>query len=100
MTIIKKFDTSEYQENSWRKSKYWIPFGALLVSLTLAEIWANNTMVTYGERFETMSRIQNTLQMENQLLENEIAKQTALSNVASESAAFGFSKSESIQYIR
>lgn len=100
MTIIKKFDTSEYQEGRWGKTKYWLPFGALLVSLALAEIWANNTMVTYGEKFENISKIQITLQTENQLLKNEIAKQTALSSVASESATLGFSKSESIQYIR
>ncbi|MBI2600905.1 hypothetical protein HYW42_03030 [Candidatus Daviesbacteria bacterium] len=100
MTIIKTFDNGYVETSSWRKRRYLLPVGLLLVLLMLAEIWANNTLVTYGEKFESISRLRLSLEIENQVLENKIAKESALSHIATESATLGFSQVESIQYIR
>lgn len=97
MTIIKKFDPVEPKKGF---SKKYI--GAVMVCLfvlILIEIWANNNVVTYGEKLEKLLTIQRSLNLENQILTNEIAKQQSLSNIASRSAELGFSGPESIQYI-
>ncbi len=98
MTIIKKFEPEE------KKSIYPKKYGALIILilfvLVVIEIWASNTVVTYGERFESLSKLSRGLQMENQVLENEIARNSSLISIASKSAQLGFLKTESIQYIR
>lgn len=99
MTIIKKFDPEEKNERKISK-KFLLPTLASLFVLVLLQIWANNTVVTYGEKFQTISNLQKNLQLENQTLENQIAKEATLSKIATQSAALGFSKPESIQYIR
>lgn len=97
MTIIKKFNPEQKKSSP---KKYLILVFCSLFILTLAEIWANNTMVIYGEKFEKLFSLQQSLSLENQTLENLIAKQSSLLNIASKSASLGFSKVESIQYIR
>lgn len=98
MTIIKTFEPDE------QKSKFPKKYIALIVFtlfvLTVIEIWASNIVVTYGEKFEKLSSLEKALNLENQILGNEIAKYTSLNSVASKSAELGFSKIESIQYIR
>ncbi len=108
MTIIKKFSAKGRPASGWepeeRKSAYPKKYGALIIItlfiLVIIEIWASNTMVTYGEKFESLFKLSKTLQMENQILENEIANNTSLISIASKSAQLGFLKPESIQYIR
>lgn len=98
MTIIKKFEPEQYEE---KFPKRYIGFGGILIlALIVLEIWANNTMANYGEKLERLSLLQKTLKMENQILENEIAKQASLVSIASKSAELGFSAASSIQYIR
>lgn len=98
MTIIKKFEPEEIKKGFSKKYIALILTGLLF--LTIVEIWINNTVVTYGEKFESISRMDRVLSMENQILENEIAKNASLNSLASKSAELGFSKQESIQYIR
>ncbi len=102
MTIIKKFDTKEINKPSQKvfliKVIFLTAIGFFI--LIILEIWANNTVVTYGDKLESVTVLQKTLLMENQILENEIAKKAALTNIASESAILGFSKSEKLEYIR
>lgn len=98
MTIIKKFDTVEQNKNF---SKKYIAFiASAILSLIVLEIWVNNTMVLYGEKFEKISSLQSSLKMENLILQNEIARQTSLQKIASKSAEAGFTRPENIQYIR
>lgn len=98
MTIIKKFDTTESQKGF--PKKYIGLVAICLFVLMLVEVWANNNVVTYGEKLERLSALAKTLSLENQVLENQIARQESISNVASKSAELGFSPPESIQYIR
>lgn len=98
MTIIKKFEPEEPKKGF--SKKYMSLIAACFFVLMLAEIWASNNVVAYGEKLEKLSSIAKTLYLENQILENEIAKQISLNRVASESGALGFSQPQSIQYIR
>ena len=98
MTIIKKFDPEKGQK---KFSKKYLVFAFIgLFILTLAEIWAANTVVNFGEKFAEIASLKQSIVLENHVLENEIAKYTSLSTVASESAKLGFLKPSSIQYIR
>ena len=98
MTIIKKFDTEEINQKF--PKKYIFLITASLLTLIIVQIWTNNTSVTFGEKFEQLSKLAQILKMENQILRNEIARESSLEVVASKSAKLGFSKAESIQYIR
>lgn len=99
MTSFKKINP---EENIQKKvSKKYISFAAFgLIALTVIEIWASNTVIAYGDKFEKLSNLEKSLSMENQILENEIAKNSSLKVIASKSAELGFSSSISIQYIR
>lgn len=98
MTIIKKFDTKENKKSSM--NKYIVIILGGLFSLTLGEIWASNNVIAYGEKYEKLYTLEKNLKMENQILENEIAKNSSLNIIATKSAGLGFSQSLSIQYIR
>ena len=98
MTIIKTF---EPEETTRKLPKVYIILAIVgLVSLMLIEIWVNNIMIAYGERFAKLTNAEKNLLMENQILENEIAKRLSLTNLASESAQLGFSAAQSILYVR
>lgn len=98
MTIIKKFKLEDTKKGF---SKKYISLMAIsLFVLMLVQIWASNNVIAYGEKLEKLFSIAKTLNLENQILENEIAKKQSLNNVASESAELGFLEPESIQYIR
>ncbi len=98
MTIIKKFEPEEIKKGFSKKYICFIVTSFLI--LMIFEIWVSNNMVTYGEKFDKLSLVAKTLALENQILENEIAKTISLNEVASKSAELGFSEPQSIQYIR
>lgn len=99
MTIIKKFDTDAVIKQKFPKRWVILAVFCLLI-LGLLEIWVSNTTVIYGEKFEQMVALERVLAMENQILENEIAKNSSLISISSKSAELGFSPPSSIQYIR
>ena len=103
MTIIKTFDTAETQ-NGVRlvgiPKKYIVLTIISLVILALIGIWVSNTAVAFGDKYKKLADLEKNLKMENQILENEIAKNSSLSSIASKGAELGFSSTLSIQYIR
>lgn len=98
MTIIHKFEPEEQKGKTYKK--YIVITLVGFFALTLIEIWASNTAVAYGEKYEKLFVMERNLKMENQLLENEIAKNASLNTIASKSAQLGFYTNQSIQYIR
>ncbi len=98
MTIIKTFETEKEQK---RFPKKYIALTIIsLFILILTEIWVNNTVIAYGDKFEKSSSLEKSLKMENQVLENIIAESSSLNVIASESAKLGFYRQQSIEYIR
>ncbi len=98
MTIIQKFEPVE-PKNGLPKKYISLTLGTLLI-LMLVEIWVSNNIITYGDKLKRLSDLTKTINMENQILENEIAKNKSFQNISSKSAELGFSAPESIQYIR
>jgi len=98
MTIIKKFEPEDIQKKIPKKYLCLASFGLFMLSLVL--IWTNNTVISYGEKYEKLESLEKGLKMENQILKNEIAKNASLMAIASKSSELGFSQTSSIQYIR
>lgn len=98
MTIIKTFEIEKEQKRF--PKKYIVLMIISLFILTLTEIWVNNTVIAYGDKFEKSSSLEKNLKMENQILENMIAVNSSLNVIASESAKLGFFEHQSIEYIR
>ena len=97
MTIIKKFEP-EAKNNKFPRKYLWLTSIGFFI-LVLIEIWASNSVISYGGQFENLSSLEKSLKMENQILENEIAKKSSLLTIASKSAELGFSKLQVIEYI-
>lgn len=96
MVMIKKFETPE--KRKFPKKIFLIILGFL--SLSVVEIWVNNAMAQFGQKFDNIAKSQQVLELENRNLENEIAQKSTLNNIASESASLGFVKPKTVQYLR
>ena len=71
-----------------------------LLILGIAEVWINNTMATFGTKYENISSLQQSIKTENQILEDELALQLSLANIATKSSVLGFSRPKDVQYLR
>lgn len=99
MTIIKQFEP-DVQETSWKNNQITLALGLSLSILVIIEIWVNHTLATFGDKFSNIENLQKALNLENQLIENDIAIYSSLSRVASSSASLGLTPPSNIQYIR
>lgn len=98
MTIIQKFEPEE--KKSFINRKYIFGIVAILLILVLVEIWLSNSLAIYGKKLEKLADTTRKLGLQNQILQNEIAKGKSLTGIASKSAELGFSYPGSIKYIR
>lgn len=83
------------------KSKKYIYLACLgLLLLGVLEIWINNTLVTFGAKYEKITMLQEELMLENQLLEEDLAIELSLVNIATKSVGLGFLKPKDVKYLR
>lgn len=92
--ILKKLEIG-----SKSRKKIVLVLGALIVFAVVLEIWAVNRLATFGLQISELEKNKNTLVLENQVLENEIAKKTSLLEVSKEASGLGFEKIKQIEYI-
>lgn len=97
MTIVRKFETEEPKKYP-KKLIGLCSF--LLLSLFVAQIWANNTLANFGQKFETIQQKDQVLSLENQVLENKIDQLSSINKIASDSATLGLMTPKSIQYVQ
>lgn len=71
----------------------------ILLPLVIIEVWSVNRLSTFGEQIVQFEKIKSSLKLENQLLENEISKKSALSNIEREAKAYGFEKITKVEYL-
>lgn len=98
MSDLKKIELEE-RKSSWRSKKALILSGLILTVLAVLQIWAQNTLVSYGEKFDKLNQYKASLEIENQILENEIAEAISLDKVATASSLLGLSVAKDIQYL-
>lgn len=100
MTIIRKFNIEEEKTSGLRTKKAGFISFAILACLVVLQVWANNTLAMYGSKLDSISQLDSSLELENQVIENKIAELSSLNNIASKSATLGLSTPKSVQYLR
>ena len=95
MTFFARFET----ENFFRR-KLLIFVAILVVLAVILEIWVVNRLSTYGEKISKLEETKSMLTLENKILENEIAKNSSLSNMEKYTKNSGFEKIKDIQYLK
>lgn len=94
MTILR-----DIEYNAWFRKKIIIFASILIILVTVVEIWAVNRMATFGSQTAKLEEAKNQLQMENLILEKEIAEKASLLEVQKQAESLGFSKVKDVQYI-
>ena len=64
------------------------------------EIWVVNRLSTFGHKIQDIKDSQASLELENQILESQIAKQASLLAIESKASALGFDSLKNIEYIK
>lgn len=86
--------------NDWYSKKTAVICIFGVVALLLIQIWVVHTTTTSGEKLKEIENLQKVITLKNQMLENEIAYASALTNIASQAASLGLKTPKGIQYIR
>lgn len=71
-----------------------------VLAIFLLEIWMMNRLSTDGNKIAQLKEAQQSLSLENQLLENQIAEVSALGYLDKKAAELGFTAIKNIEYIR
>lgn len=71
----------------------------IFLFVAIIEIWAVNRLSTFGEKLSLIEQQKQELTLENQTLENEIAKRSSLSEVQKYATAFGFEDKSKVSYL-
>lgn len=69
-----------------------------LVSIII-EIWTANRLATYGEKINQLQKATDSLSLENQLLSDQIAMRSSLSQTEQSVDALGFVPMGNLQYL-
>lgn len=78
-------------------------FALLLLTFFLVvvlEIWSSNRLASYGEQLAVLQKDILNLKLQNQMLSNEVAVKSSLSQIDDVSGKLGFNKIKSIEYLK
>lgn len=89
-----------YKGHFKRRSSYVVSGILLFLSLTILEIWLVNRLASFGQRMHQLMLAQARLELENQLLENQLASKTSLNYLSLRSEQLGFVRGKDIQYLK
>lgn len=94
MKLLKFFET----ESIFRRKI--LLFVTLLIFLfSILEIWVVNRLATFGEQINKLSITKSNLELENQMMQNQIARLSSLHEIEKEAINLGFEKIRNIEYI-
>lgn len=74
--------------------------GLIILIVAVLEIWSVNRMATYGAEITKLEHSKSVLKLENQLLENEIAQRSSLTNIERYRIYLGFEKVKKIEQVK
>lgn len=90
----------ERQDTQPKKGQALIKISCLvIVAGLLFEVWLVNRLSTLGEKLSSLKASQASIELENQLLENDIAVSSSLASISKKSTALGFTSMKSIEYL-
>ncbi len=72
--------------------------GVLL--LIILQIWANNTLASYGAKLTEIIELENQIKLDNEVMIARIAQLSSLYRIASQAAEVGFTVPKKIEYIK
>ncbi|KKR81428.1 MAG: hypothetical protein UU73_C0001G0092 [Candidatus Daviesbacteria bacterium GW2011_GWA1_41_61] len=92
------------QEEERRPRKRVVKFirlgAVILLAVLFLEIWAVNRLSTYGDKIQDIKSAKMALDLENQVLENQIAQQSSLASIETKAVSLGFTAVKSWQYLK
>lgn len=99
MSKVEKLQTSGKNRSFFTKKKIISLFVFTLLIGTVLEIWVSNRLATFGEQYTKIEQSISDLTLENQLLEDQIAKRESLSRTEKYAGLSGFEEVNNIEYI-
>ena len=72
--------------------------GIVFVIVLVLEIWMVNSLSTYGSKIEEMKIAQAKLELENRVLENQVARDASLTSLETKANELGFSSVKDPEY--
>lgn len=91
----------EAENKPQRKAIKYLRFGAVfLLAVLFLEIWSVNRLSTYGEKIQDIKSAKVILELENQVLENQIAQDASLTAIEVKASALGFNSVKTWHYFR
>lgn len=82
------------------KRKIGLFLSLILIPVIILEIWSLNRLSTYGEQISSLENTKSALKLENQILQNEIARKSSLRLMESASKLYGFKNVSKIEYLK
>ena len=82
------------------KKKLLIVLFTIIIAITVVEIWAVNRLATFGLQINQLESTISSLKLENQIMENKIAKQASLKELQTKIKVLGFEKIKAVQYLK
>ena len=77
-----------------------VPTAIALLVILLVEVWAVNRLSSYGDKLTQIKNSQETLTLENQVLENQVAQKSSLFFIEQSSFKLGFESAKNIEYLK
>lgn len=94
MTLLR-----EVEYNSWFRKKILMFFGLIVILVAVVEIWAVNRLATFGSEISRLESARASLELENSIIEKNIADKSSLLEVSKSSGSLGFIKAQKIDYL-
>ena len=85
---------------SGAKRKIYIVSAVIILMAIIVEIWTVNRLSTFGQELNKLDQQKAALQLNNQVLQNEIAQDSSLQEISNESKNLGLQPIAHIQYLK
>lgn len=98
---MKKLLQQEENNRPHKRIVNYAKFGVAILFLVLVlEIWMMNRLSTFGDKINQLKVNKASLILENQVLENRIARKVSLLNIESKASQQGLQSVKNIEYIK
>lgn len=98
---MRRLNNKTPESNSPKKIFKFAKIAAVIViALISLEVLMVNRLSTYGNKIQQLKNSQAGLELENQVLENQIAQNTALNSLEKKANELGFDSIKNVEYLK
>lgn len=91
----------EEEQSSKNRILRGIKAGAIIFLVVFfLEIWMVTRLSTYGHKIQELKVAKANLELENQIIENQIAEKSSLISLEEKAEAYGFSNIKNLEYVK